>query len=169
MKWRSYLLTQGVSLRRHNVCVVLLLLVQGERYWFGLRAWIYLLLVSRNLSVTIVGFLCSRFIICALLYPCPVVDWIGCPKGVVWMEFTSNSVLWGRLLYLFIGSLRGQKSDASKRTRPISHCCMKGTNYSSLGEYTFYNVEFCVYNISHLVSCKISGISLFGGLLSLRN
>ena len=38
-----------------------------------------------------------------------------------------------------------KKFDASKRTRPISECCMKGTTYASLGETKFYDRLYDVF------------------------
>ena len=74
VRWWSRLLTQGMSLSMRHACAVLLLPVQSKRCWFGLRTWISTPRVSRNLFVAIVEFLCSRFLICALLSCIPVVE-----------------------------------------------------------------------------------------------
>ena len=109
LKWWSRLLTQDVSLIRCHVCAVLLRLVQSERSWFSLQTRISIPWLSRTLSVTIVEFLCCHFLLHALLSMLPVVEWLGWTDEVGWMELTSNSVRWGRLFCLFLGSKRGQK------------------------------------------------------------
>ena len=73
LKWWRFLLMQDVSLIRLHLCAVLLLLVQGEIFWFDFRTCISIPRVSRTLYITIVELLCSRFIICAFLSPLPVI------------------------------------------------------------------------------------------------
>ena len=54
----------------------------------------------------------------------------------------------------YLDNERVKKSNASKRTRPVSDRCIKGTTYDSLGESTFYDRLHDVFTL-FLVKCNV--------------